>query len=113
MQYLMLIYKDESKLEAASADEKATHGRGYGELNALLGQENGVGRGTATWPANITTVRVREGKSATSDGPYVQSGDRVGGFFIIEADSLDSAVETANRVPDARYGGVEIRPIQS
>ncbi|WMT92738.1 YciI family protein [Pelagibacterium sp. H642] len=112
MQYLMLIYKDEAKLQAASAEERAAHGQGYGELNAVLGQEGGVGRGTATWPANITTVRLRDGKTETSDGPYVETGDRVGGFFLIEAEDLKAAVEIAERVPDAKYGGVEIRPIQ-
>ncbi|GGA59186.1 YciI family protein [Pelagibacterium lentulum] len=112
MQYLMLIYKDEAMLAAASAEDKAAHGKGYGELNALLNQDDGVGRGTATWPANITTVRLRDGETLTSEGPYVTSGDQVGGFFLIEADDVDAAIKIAERVPDARYGGVEIRPIQ-
>lgn len=113
MQYLMLIYKDEAKLAAATDEERAAHGQGYGALNALLSSDRGVGRGTATWPANIKTVRLREGKAVTSDGAYVEAGDRVGGFFLIEADDMDAAIRIAEQVPDAKYGGVEVRPIQA
>jgi hypothetical protein len=108
----MLIYKDDAKLEAASPEEKAAHRKGYGELNAFLAENEGVNRGTATWPANITTVRLRDGQTLTADGPHAESGDRVGGFFLIEAEDVDAAVKIAERVPDARYGTVEIRPVK-
>ncbi|WP_265519763.1 YciI family protein [Nitratireductor luteus] len=108
----MLIYKDDAKLEAATTEEKAAHGKGYGELNAFLTESNGVNRGTATWPANITTVRMRDGEMTTSDRPYVETGERVGGFFLIDAEDVDAAIKIAERVPDVRYGAVEIRPVK-
>jgi hypothetical protein len=112
MMYLMLIYKDNEKLKSATPEERAAHGRGYGELNAFLAENEGVNRGTATWPANITTVRLRDGKTVTSDGPYIETSDGVGGFFLIEAENAEAAIRIAERVPDARYGAVEIRPVQ-
>jgi hypothetical protein len=109
MLYLMLIYQDEAKMAAASPEEQEAIGKGYGELNALL--QRGAGRGTATWPPNITTVRVRGGDTQRSEGAYQKDG--VAGFFLIEAEDLDGAVELASRVPGARYGAVEIRPVQA
>lgn len=112
MMYLMIIYKDDAKLEATTPEEKAAHGKGYGELNAFLAESNGVNRGTSTWPSNITTMRVRNGETHTSDGPYAETGERVGGFFLIDAKDIEAAIEIAARVPDARYGAVEIRPVK-
>jgi hypothetical protein len=77
MLYLMLIYQDEAKTKAATAEEQAAIGRGCGELNAFLA-ESGALRGTATWPAGITTVRSREGKMLTTDGPYAETREGLG-----------------------------------
>ena len=112
MQYLMLIYQDGNKIKAASAEEQAALGKGYGELNAYLAQ-SGVLRGTATWPAGITTVQSREGKTLTTDGPYAETREGVGGFFLVDVPDLDAAIKIAERVPGARYGAVEIRPIKA
>ncbi len=111
MLYLMLIYQDDAKMAAASAEEQEAIGRGYGELNAFLA-DSGTSRGTATWPPGITTVRLRDGKTLTSEEPYVGTGDRVAGFILVDADGVDAAVKIAERVPGARYGAVEIRPVQ-
>lgn len=110
MQYLMLIYQDDARMAAATPEEQEAIGKGYGELNAFLA-ESGAGRGTATWPANITTVRSRHGETLTADGPYPGGG--VSGFFLVEAEDVDAAVKIAERVPGARYGAVEIRPVQA
>jgi hypothetical protein len=112
MMYLMLIYKDGEKLKAATPEERAAYGKGYGELNAFLAENTGISRGTATWPANITTVRLRDGETVTSDGPHIETSEGVGGFFLIEAEDTEAAIRIAERVPDARYGAVEIRPVQ-
>ena len=111
MLYLMLIYQDDSKMKAASADEQAAIAKGYGELNAFLAQ-SGTLRGTATWPAGITTIRSREGKTLTTDGPYAETREGVGGFFLVDVEDLDAAIKVAERVPGARYGAVEIRPVK-
>jgi hypothetical protein len=112
MQYLMLIYQDDAKMAAASAEEQAEIAKGYGELNAFLAK-SGALRGTATWPAGITTVKSREGKMLTTDGPYTEAREGVGGFFLIDVEDLDAAIKFAERVPGARYGAVEIRPVKA
>lgn len=112
MQYLMLIYQDESKMKAASGEQQASLGKSWGEFNTFLAQ-SGALRGTATWPAGITTVRSREGKTLTTDGPYAETREGVGGFFLIDVEDLDAAIKIAERVPGARYGAIEIRPVKS
>jgi hypothetical protein len=112
MQYLMLIYQDNDKMKAATADEQAALGKSWGDFNAFLAQ-SGALRGTATWPAGITTVRSREGKALTTDGPYAESREAVGGFFLVDVQDLDAAIKIAERVPGARYGAVEIRPVKA
>ncbi len=111
MQYLMLIYQDNAKMETATPEEQAAIGKGYGELNAFLA-ESGVSRGTATWPAGITTVRSRDGKTLTADGPYAETRDGVSGFFLVDVADIEAAIKIAEMVPGARYGAVEIRPVQ-
>ena len=110
MQYLMLVYQEGMK--AAPPEEQAAIGKGYGELNAFLAK-SGTLRGTATWPAGITTVRSREGKTLTTDGPYAETREAVAGFFLVDVQDLDAAIKIAERVPGARYGGVEIRPVKA
>lgn len=111
MQYLMLIYQDDARMAAAPPEEQQAIAKGYGELNQFLAH-SGASRGTATWPANITTIRLRDGETLTSDGPYEDIRGGVAGFFLVEAENLDTAVKIAERVPGARYGAVEIRPVK-
>jgi hypothetical protein len=112
MLYLMLIYQDDAKMKTATPEEQAALGKGWGEFNAFLTQ-SGALRGTATWPAGITTVRSREGKTLTTDGPYAETREGVGGFFLVDVQDLDAAITFAERVPGARYGAVEIRPVKA
>ena len=112
MQYLMLIYQDTAKIKAAPAEEQASLGKSWGDFNAFVAQ-SGALRGTATWPAGITTVRSREGKTLTTDGPYAETREGVGGFFLVDVQDLDTAIKFAERVPGARYGAVEIRPVKA
>jgi hypothetical protein len=111
MLYLMLIYQDDAKMQAASSEEQEAIGKGYGELNAFLA-ESGASRGTATWPAGITTVSLRDGKTQIADAAYDTSGKGVAGFFLIDVENVEAAIKVAERVPGARYGAVEIRPVQ-
>jgi hypothetical protein len=111
MLYLMLIYHDNAKMAAATPEEQQAVGKAYGEFNAFL-TESGALRGTATWPAGITTVRVRDGKTVTNEGPYLDTGDNVAGFFLIEVEGLNAAKTFAERVPGKQFGAVEIRPVQ-
>jgi hypothetical protein len=112
MRYLLLIYESEASWNALSEAEK---GRIYGEYMAYRGglQKGGhyVG-GNALQPvATATTVRVRDGKTLTTDGPFAETREQLGGFFLVEAKDLDEAIKLAAGVPGAKMGSIEVRPI--
>lgn len=111
MLYLMLIYQNDSRMAAAAAEEQEAIAKGYTELNAFL-SGSGILRGTSTWPPGITTVRLRDGKTLVTEGQDAEARDQVSGFFLIDVEDRDAAVAVAERVPGARYGAVEIRPVQ-
>jgi hypothetical protein len=115
MQYVVLIYQGSTPLpgspawEAMSAEEQKQIYADYGKLNSQPGVTGGPPMGL---PEDATTVRVQDGKPLMTDGPFVESKEAVGGFFVLEAEDLDAAVEVAAMVPAARLGGaVEIRPV--
>jgi hypothetical protein len=113
MQYVMLIYQGTTPLPGSEAwetlskdDQKAVYAD-YAALNQTPGVTPGLPLGL---PENATTVRVQDGQTLTTDGPFVTVKEALGGFFVFEADDLDAAIELASRVPAARLGGaIEIR----
>jgi hypothetical protein len=110
MKYIMLLYQGDAQERQAALpeDEQKQVYADYQGINETPGVTSGPPLGP---PENATTVRVEGGKTLTTDGPFVGMKEAVGGFFILEADDLDAAIEVAARVPAARYGGaVEIRP---
>jgi len=117
MQYVMLIYQGTTPLpgsdewNALSEKEQKQIYADYGALNQTPGVTPGLPLGL---PENATTVRVQGGKTLTTDGPFVGMKEAVGGWFVLEADNLDAAIEVAARVPAARLGGgIEIRPAET
>jgi len=110
MKYIVLIYQG-TALERQAAlpeEEQKQVYADYQGINQTPGVTPGLPMGL---PESATTVRVEDGKTLVTDGPFVGMKEAVGGWFIIEADDLDAAIEVAARVPAARYGGaVEIRP---
>jgi len=110
MKYIMLIYQG-AALERQRALPEAEQKQVYADYQAI-NQTPGVTPGLPMGlPDNATTVRVEGGKTLTTDGPFVGMKEAVGGWFILEADDLDAAIELASRVPAARLGGaVEVRP---
>jgi hypothetical protein len=113
MKYVMLIYQGIAlERQAALSDEEQKQVYAdYGAINETPGVTPGPPMGL---PENATTVRVEGGKTLTTDGPFVGMKEAIGGFFVLEADDLDAAIEVAARVPAARYGGaVEIRPAET
>ncbi|MPZ52194.1 MAG: hypothetical protein GEU79_05590 [Acidimicrobiia bacterium] len=110
MNYIMLIYQG-TALETQAAlpeEEQKQVGADYEAINQTEGVTPGLPMGL---PQNATTVRVEGDKTLTTDGPFIGMKEAVGGWFVVEADDLDGAIEVAARVPAARYGGaVEIRP---
>lgn len=112
MRYLLLIYVDEAVYEQQNPEEQA---REYQEYNAF-GQEaekrGFTPQGEALQPvATATTVRVRDGKTLTTDGPFAETKEQLGGYYMLKCKDLDEAIEMATKIPGARHGSVEIRPI--
>jgi len=106
---MLLIYRDEQAL--AKAEIEAC----YRETSELADELRGTGQYVASSPLQSTTtatsVRVRDGKRLVTDGPFAETREQLGGFFMIDARDLDEAIAVAGRVPMARKGTVEIRPV--
>lgn len=115
MKYTMLIYQgdtptpdDPEAWAALSPDEQQAIYRDYRALSQVEGVQGGIPMAP---PDMATTVRVQDGRTLTTDGPFVELKEAVGGYFTVEADDLDAAIEVAGKVPAARLGGaIEIRP---
>ena len=114
MKYVMLIYQGSTPLPGSEAwstlseDEQRQIYSDYQAITNTPGVTPGLPCGL---PENATTVRVQDGKALTTDGPFVGMKEALGGYFVLEADDLDAAIELAARVPAARLGGaIEIRP---
>ena len=112
MKYLMLIHQG-TALEtqaALSEEEQGAVWAAYQAVNETLGVTPGQ------WmqpPEAATTVRVEDGQTLVTDGPFVELKEAVGGYLFFEADDLDAAIELASRIPAARYGGaIEVRPLR-
>ncbi|HSB53291.1 MAG TPA: YciI family protein [Gemmatimonadales bacterium] len=112
MKYLCLIYDAEAVLNAmpqAEMQKMMGEYRAFGESLRQSGQHLGSNRLRPVESA--TTVRVRNGKVSTTDGPFAETKEQLGGYFLIEARDLNEAIQIAGRVPSARTGSVEVRPI--
>ena len=112
MKYLCLIYDEEKKLEQMPKSEgEAFMGEYFGFTEGIKKSGHYLG-GNALKPVQTaTTVRVRNGKVSTTDGPFAETQEQLGGYYLIEASSLDEAIEWAAKIPAAHYGSVEVRPI--
>ncbi len=112
MQYLLMIYQNEA--EYAKLDP-ATGQKMLGEYQAFtqsIIQSGNFKAGDRLQPTTTaTTVRVRDGKTLTTDGPFAETREQLGGYYLIEAKDLDAAIAVAARIPSARIGSIEVRPI--
>ena len=113
MRYLCLIYYDEKNLNALSRSEReALSAESFAYCDVL--RQNG--RFIAAEPLEpvhtATTVRVRAGKTSTTDGPFAETKEQLGGFFMIDATDLNDAIRVAAQIPAGRLGSVEVRPIK-
>ena len=109
MKYVLLIHSNENGWSELSEDEQQAI---YGEYVAVS-EADGVYGGAQLQPVSTaTTVRVQDGRTLATDGPFAETKEALGGFFLFEADNLDDAIELAARIPAARTGGgVEVRPL--
>jgi hypothetical protein len=111
MQYLLLIYANESFVASLGQEELGKLHQEYVELAKSIGQSGHLKANHGLKPvATATTVRVRNGKTLTSDGPFAETREQLAGFFLIEAKDLDEATAIAARLPTAKYGSIEVRP---
>jgi hypothetical protein len=109
MKYAVLIYSDPSGWDTLSEDEQRAD---LGEYMAISGLPAVVGGEQLQGTETATTVRVKNGSMLTTDGPFAETKEVLGGFYLIDAGDLDGALEIAARIPAARRGGaVEVRPI--
>ncbi len=111
MRYLFLIYSNEVQNQAMSKAEQDQAFGQYMAFNKELGPA--IQGGEALEPiATATTVRVRNSKTQTTDGPFAETKEQLGGFYMVEAKNLDEAIKWAAKIPHAASGSVEIRPIR-
>ena len=106
MQYLLLIYRSDAEYGRMTADDRKKLMAEYGAFTQSIIQSGHFKAGDGLQPSTTaTTVRVRDGKTLTTDGPFVAIKEALGGYFVFETDNLDSAIELAARVPAARMCG--------
>lgn len=113
MEYMLLIFESEKTWGGLSEAEKAAGFREYMTFTQDVKKEGHYKSGNPLQPtATATTVRVRDGKTLATDGPYAETKEQLGGYYIVEAKDLDEAIAIASRVPGARWGAIEVRPIR-
>ena len=108
MKYLLMIYGSEDEWNALSDDEKQSQFSEYESVARDPAVRGGAQLQTAD---TATVVRVQDGDTLTTDGPFAETKEQLGGYFVVECDDLDEAIAIAGRIPAARYAGVEVRPI--
>jgi hypothetical protein len=112
MQYMLLIYNAEQEWAAMSEDERnAVYGDYFAFTNAIRESGNFVDGAPLQPTSTATAVRVRGGEQLVTDGPFAETKEQLGGFYLVEAENVDEAIEIAARIPGARYGTIEVRPV--
>jgi hypothetical protein len=112
MKYLCLIYDEEKRMAAMAKTEADTFHGEYFAFTEGIRQNGQYLGGNALQPVHTaTTVRVRNGKMSTTDGPFAETKEQLGGYYLIEARDLNDAIQVASRIPSARVGSIEVRPI--
>lgn len=111
MKYMLLLYSDESKGPQTPEEQQATASAWYAFGNeakaaGVLLSNNGLNP-----VADATTVRVRDGKTLTTDGPFAETHEQLGGYYVLDCKDLDEAIAWAAKIPSVHYGSIEIRPL--
>ena len=110
---MLLIYADPTAYEGMSKEQEAAEFQEYFAVTEEMGKRGVREAGEPLQPINTaTTVRVRNGKSLTTDGPFAETKEHLVGYYILKCKNLDEALDFAAKIPDARHGSVEVRPIQ-
>ena len=113
MKYLCLIYENELGWAATPRSESDTLRADYAAYTDVYTKSGHVLGGNALQPTHTaTTVRVRDGKLSTTDGPFAETREQLGGYYLLEAKDLNEAIQIAAKIPSAQSGSVEVRPIR-
>ena len=112
MRYITLIYVNSQARSTMSEAEQGAEMAAYGAYNQEINKRGAMLSGEALLPpSSATTIRVREGKVLTTDGPFAETKEHLGGFYLLQCKDLDEAIELASQIPDALTGSIEIRPL--
>ncbi|MEQ8674810.1 MAG: YciI family protein [Aggregatilineales bacterium] len=112
MRYMTLIYNDPAELAKMSEAEQGAFFQAYMAFNEEAQKRGALRDGVQLHPVTTaTTVRVRDGKIATVDGPFAETKEYLGGIYVLECANLDEAIELAAMIPSAKHGSIEVRPI--
>lgn len=113
MQYLLLIYQNEAEVSKMGEGQWKQVHADYMAYTQSIVQAGHLKAGDALQGSSTaTTVRVRNGKTLTTDGPFAETREQLAGYYLVEAKDLDQAVTLAERIPSAKWGSVEVRPIR-
>jgi hypothetical protein len=112
MQYMLLIYDNENELRTRDEAFIAKMYKDYGAFSNEIIQSGNFKAGSELQPiSKATTIRVRDGKRLITDGPFAETKEQLGGYYLIEAADLDEATAIAARIPSAQTGSIEVRPL--
>jgi len=112
MRYLLMICTDESSIAAMSHEEAQTMLGEYGAFSEEMAARGVLQGGERLQPTtDATSIQVRDGKVLTVDGPFAETKEQIGGYFVVDCRDLDEAIEVTAELPGARHGTVEVRPI--
>ena len=112
MQFLCLIYEAESLMTTRSDEENGQIFQEYMTYTDDIKSSGHFVAGDALQPTSTaTTIRIQSGERVVTDGPFAETKEQLGGYYLLECDSLDEAIEQASKIPSAKFGSIEVRPI--
>ena len=112
MQFMLLIYDDEQTWRGMSEEDRNAVMGEYRAYTEALRKAGALVAGDALQPIDTaTTVRVRDGEQLLTDGPFAETKEQLGGYYLVDVESVDEALEWAAKIPSARYGSIEVRPV--
>jgi hypothetical protein len=112
MRYLLMICVDETTVQAYSPEEAQSMMAEYAAFGEEMGKRGVLQGGERLRPTtDATTVRVRDGEVLTTDGPFAETKEQMGGYYVVDCKDLDDAIDVASKIPGARLGSIEVRPI--
>jgi hypothetical protein len=114
MQYMLLIYGEEANMKRATQGDQVVMMKEYRDFTDSIIKTGHMKAGDALQPTvTATTVRVRDGKTLRTDGPFAETKEQLGGYYLVEAKDLDEATKLAARIPGALTGSIEVRPVMT